>query len=164
MTQPGLYQRARGCASRLTECLTTDSRLVVQLAVWRLSLPLLKRVIKLSTLAELMSSSPAAPLDESQRRQRVGLVQRFVARGGRLLVSRNCLERSLLLYRLLSQADARPVLVLGARKDGSSVAGHAWVELDGDPIFEPDRDEYVPIVTFGLHGSVTRASELRIPA
>lgn len=161
MTQPGLYQRAHDCASRLAECLATDSLLVAQLVIWRLSLPLLKHLIKLSTLAELMSSSPAAPLDESRRLQRVERVTRFAARGGRLLVSRNCLERSLLLYRLLSQADARPVLVLGARKDSPSVAGHAWVELDGVPLFEPDRDAYVPILTFGLHGSVSRASELR---
>jgi hypothetical protein len=130
------------------------------LAVWRVSLPLLKRVLKVSTLARFMWSPPAVPLDERGRRQRVELVRGVVTSAGRLLVSTNCLERSLVLYRLLSQADAQPALVLGARRGSPSVAGHAWVELGGEPVFEPDRDAYTAIVAFGPDGFACPVSEL----
>lgn len=44
-----------------------------------------------------------------------------------------CLPRSLVCYRYLSQASLEPTLLVGF--NGS--AGHAWVELDGDPFLEP---------------------------
>ena len=68
------------------------------------------------------------------------------SKGGRLLVSRNCLDRSLTLYRVLSRADARPTLVLGARRGETSVAGHAWIEIDGESPFDSEIHGYTPVV------------------
>jgi hypothetical protein len=134
--------------------------MVVELALWRISLPVLKRLIGVETLVKRMAaraaSSPIAPAD------RVAVIRQVAAGGGRLLVSANCLERSLVYYRLLSRAGADPVLVLGVRRDGSSLKGHAWVALDGQP-FEVSKDEYTPVVTFALTaGAQGRAG--RLPA
>jgi hypothetical protein len=77
-----------------------------------------------------------------------------------LLVSTNCLERSLVLYRVLSRAGAQPALILGARRDAPSVAGHAWIEVDGAPVCEPEREAYAPIVAFGARGLRCAFTEL----
>jgi hypothetical protein len=67
----------------------------------------------------------------------------------------NCLERSLLTYRLLARLNARPELVTGIRRQGGAIAGHAWVMVDGDPIVEPPEtlDDFSQVMTFGLDGA-----------
>lgn len=49
----------------------------------------------------------------------------------------HCLRRSLLLYFAATRAGYPVVVVVGARRDGSGVTGHAWIELDGRPLLEP---------------------------
>jgi transglutaminase superfamily protein len=161
MTSPGLLHRTADCAKRLTVCLRTDPLLVGQLAFWRLSLPLLKRAMSVNALTELMWSPSAASPDEEHRVERVAVIKDVIGRAGRLLVSTNCLERSLVLYRLLSQAGAQPALILGTRRDAPSVAGHAWIEVDGLPVCEPEREAYEPIVAFGPRGSRCALTELQ---
>jgi hypothetical protein len=156
----GLFYRVWGCTNRLKACLTTDPLMVAQLTIWRISLPLLKRALSTSSLVDLMASPPARPLADANRRARIADITNAMATGGRVLVSTNCLERSLVLYRLLSQADANPVLVLGLRGNGASGSGHAWVELNGEPLGQQEGDTYVPIVAFGRHGQARCGSEL----
>jgi Transglutaminase-like superfamily len=49
----------------------------------------------------------------------------------------HCLRRSLLLYFVATRTGYPVTLAVGARRDGSGVTGHAWIELDGCPLFEP---------------------------
>jgi hypothetical protein len=49
----------------------------------------------------------------------------------------HCLRRSLLLYFAATRAGYPVMVVVGARRDGSGVTGHAWIELDGLPLLEP---------------------------
>jgi hypothetical protein len=79
-------------------------------------------------------------------------VLEVVRRGGRLLVSRNCLERSLVLYRCLSSAGAEPHLIVGVAKEQGVVAGHTWVELDGDPVDDSQSRNYERVAEFGVSG------------
>ena len=44
----------------------------------------------------------------------------------------NCLERSMLLWWLLRRAGIEGELHIGARKNGSRLEAHAWVELEGE--------------------------------
>lgn len=147
MTLGRHVQRMRTCASRLATCVATDRRMVGELIAWRISLPVLKRFISVETLVKRMAPRTPSPADR-RRPDRIDVIRRVVGTGGRLIVSANCLERSLVLYRLLSHAGAEPTLVLGVRRDGSSLKGHAWVALDGAP-FEVSKDEFTPVVTFG---------------
>ena len=46
--------------------------------------------------------------------------------------SPNCLERSMLLWWLLRRGGIEGELHIGARKNGSRLEAHAWVELEGE--------------------------------
>jgi hypothetical protein len=72
-----------------------------------------------------------------------------------------CLERSLLAYRFLSGAGANPRLVVGIQPGdtsgtGSSLIGHAWIVVDGEPLFESPASlsEYTSFFSFGRAGAL----------
>jgi hypothetical protein len=60
----------------------------------------------------------------------------------------HCLVRSLTLQRLLARRGVGTELRLGVSKEQESLAAHAWVELDGEPISErgPVEARYLPLV------------------
>jgi len=61
--------------------------------------------------------------------------------------SRACLVRSALLFWLLSARGLTPMLRLGVTKTGGAFSAHAWVELDGRAVGEPDEGpEFVRLV------------------
>lgn len=71
----------------------------------------------------------------------------------------NCLERSLVLYRLLIASGARPHLVIGMKPGhthaGSACApGHVWITLGGQVVGAREDDEpgFVPVVAFDAAG------------
>ena len=47
-----------------------------------------------------------------------------------------CLRQSLLLYWLLKKNGFDAELIVGARKEGSSLVAHSWVEIDAVPLNE----------------------------
>jgi hypothetical protein len=118
-----------------------DARLFVRALGWRLALPVLRRVVPLSTLVHHMQRAGTHPSPA-----RVHAVRFFATHGGRLVISRHCLERSLVLYRFLGEAGARPTLVLGASDAPSGLAGHAWIEVNGEPFADAPR--YAPVLAF----------------
>jgi hypothetical protein len=72
---------------------------------------------------------------------------------------RDCLPRSLLLYRELSRAGADPSLVVGLRQADGAVEGHCWVETEGRPVAEPCDERFAPLWTFGHAGAIFRRPE-----
>jgi hypothetical protein len=118
--------------------------LTAELLAWRVGLPLAKRAFTVQAIARIMwaRAHPAAVSD----------VAGFLGQGGRWLVSRNCLERSLVLYRLLSRAGANPALVLGVRPGPERVAGHVWIEIGGRPVAETEALSYDRVIVLGTGG------------
>jgi hypothetical protein len=125
-----------------------DVRLAVRMTGWVIVLPVLKRVRPLHELARLMWSDPRAGLPR-ERELAVKSYAEWLYRG-RPLFGDNCLERSLLLYRFLSEAGVDPILIVGAQRNGPCVAGHAWVKIQGRSI--GDADGYEAVVAFGPRG------------
>jgi Transglutaminase-like superfamily len=84
----------------------------------------------------------------------VAVVERVYAHG-RIPRRHNCLERSLLAYRYLSEINAAPVLVVGLASERPA-RGHAWVLVDGQPVAESEHAlaEMTPILAFGPGGAV----------
>ena len=127
--------------------------LALRMGAWSAALPLLKRVVPLLKLAPLAWAEGAGARNTRREREIVrlsGALPRLrLARGGA-----NCLERSLLAYRFLAQANADPRLVVGVRREGGSMVGHAWVTVDGRPVHDTEATvrQFVPLVEFGPEG------------
>jgi hypothetical protein len=136
--------------------ITTAANLV-RLASNYAAFAVLKRIAPVQTLARLAWTTPRARDSSRRARSTSGVV--WI---GRLAgASRgDCLQRALLLYRELSRAGDRPVLVAGLRQDGARRTGHAWVEVDGVPVAEAieDVNRFTRLVSFGEKGQPIRAS------
>ena len=122
---------------------------MLRMVAWRVVLPVLRRTVAVRTLVDWMSPKRSRGQSGTAGPQpRVEVIRYFIANGGRLLISGNCLERGLLLYRFLSEANASPRLVLGVAKGDVRIEGHAWVELDGEPLADPTTARYVAVMLF----------------
>lgn len=75
-----------------------------------------------------------------------------VLRAGALVghPDRDCLQRSVLLFRELSRIGAPATLAVGFRRVDDRLTGHAWVLFNGVVIAEPAADvsRFVPLMTF----------------
>ncbi|MDQ2805837.1 MAG: lasso peptide biosynthesis B2 protein [Chloroflexota bacterium] len=132
------------------------ARQVLGMAGWAVTLPLLKRMLSLRRLVRLLAP-PAAPTprDPAAEAQILRIVRRLY-HPARHSPGTNCLERSLVLYRYLVRAGAKPHLVIGMAPPGGAFRGHAWVEVAGHPVGETRADlaPYQPLVVFGPAGEV----------
>jgi len=124
--------------------------LLARAGFWFAILPLLKRVVPLQRLVRWMFS----PKNRNRDPQLERAVVKAVERTYRLRKGGICLDRSLTLYRLLTRAGASPELNIGFTRRNSEIVGHAWVMLDGTPIFDsPDSVwEFDHLVAFGRDG------------
>jgi len=116
----------------------------------------LKRLIALQRLARWAWRPGVTPADDVAARRAVQAVTRISHRLGSR--DRDCLQRSLVLYRALSAAGVGPRLVLGFRQDGEAVRGHAWVEAGGAgrSVLPEDVSGYVEAMSFGAGGALSR--------
>ncbi|MDQ3995318.1 MAG: lasso peptide biosynthesis B2 protein [Actinomycetota bacterium] len=127
--------------------------LLVRMLAWAAALPVLKRVLPLPTVVKL-AARPRASHRYANREQEVAALARWLY-ARRPVRDDNCLERSLVTYRFLSERGADPVLAIGVRKGADGVLGHAWVTVDGEPVYEtPDElVDYATVVTFRADGA-----------
>lgn len=151
---------ARDGVRATRECITSpaDAWLAAHMAVWALVLPLLKRVVPLPRLVQLMVVPPKgadrdAARDTARERRIVALSRLLYAPLVRADIG--CLQRSLLAYRFLGAAGARPSLVVGMRREAGEMHGHAWVTVDGEPAGEPAAwvGQFSPVLVFGSEGA-----------
>ncbi|MGH3050965.1 MAG: lasso peptide biosynthesis B2 protein, partial [Gaiellaceae bacterium] len=108
--------------------------LAARMMAWSFALPVLKRMVPLPKLARLMSASRSVARDTIRERQAIVWARRV----DRLRPRRfrgNCLERSLLAYRFLGMTGSNPRLVVGFESGARGIAGHAWVVVDGTPLY-----------------------------
>jgi hypothetical protein len=123
------------------------------MVLWSVLLPGLRRVVPIAGLARFMWTDPRG-IQSDERQQ---AIVEFAGRVTRLRRGRNanCLERSLIAYRFLSGAGARPQLVLGVGRTDDRVVGHAWVTVGDEPVFETTEvlSDFAPIAVFGSRGT-----------
>lgn len=122
--------------------------------VWAAALPVLKRVLPLPTVVKLAARRrPRAGSSRNREEEVTTLARWLYARSS--VRDDNCLERSLLTYRFLAQRGADPLLFIGVRKGEDGVLGHAWVTVNGEPVYEAadELTDYATVVTFGAAGA-----------
>jgi hypothetical protein len=128
-----------------------DLWLFCRMAAWAAVLPLLKRVVRLETLARLMWKDPKSKkgLPETAKILALSLL---LARPAAMSEG-TCYERSLLAYRILSQRGADPSLVVAVKSDGGGVIAHAWVTVEGAAVGDFQTiEDFVPVVVYGRGG------------
>ena len=71
------------------------------------------------------------------------------AAAGTHLMPMRCLERSLTLQRILRRRGVAADFRIGVEKQGESIGAHAWLEVDGKPIAEPETvsERFLPILS-----------------
>jgi transglutaminase superfamily protein len=127
-----------------------DLWLLCRMGTWAAVLPVLKRVVRLETLARIMWSGreTQSGVDAAKILSFSHLLTRRLPRS-----DERCYERSLLAYRFLSQRGADPRLVAAVKKEGNAIAGHAWVTVGGTALGESGAvTDFVPVVVFGRGG------------
>jgi len=130
-----------------------DVWLAARMLGWAMVLPLLKRVVPPPALARLMWCPPRGQGD-GDRVETIVALSRLVTRA-RPGSARNCYERSLIAYRYLARAGAAPKLVVGVRREGGSISGHAWVSVRGRSLWEPGGVErFSEVAVFGRGGGI----------
>lgn len=147
-----IARRLSSAVGRIASCVAISPTLCLQLAFWRVSLPILKFIVPMRRLARVMWVPPSPPLQAENAAARRRALMHVWQHGGRLLISPNCLEKSLVLYRLLSRQGLDPSLVFGVTRGESGVAGHAWVETEGRAFHDDKVHLYDRAAIFGAHG------------
>lgn len=96
--------------------------------------------------ARLPANGPQREVPEEELQRLVFLVG-VAARAG--IARHTCLPRSLVLQRLLVQRGLPAELRIGVRRERGQIAGHAWVEVAGKAVGEPEDVEtrFVPLLT-----------------
>jgi hypothetical protein len=109
---------------------------VAQLVPVYLAAGLLKHVVPLPTLARWAWKSPSRPADRREQLRLVACVVQLNRTLGAL--DRDCLQRSLLLYRVLSGSGANPELCVGLSTAAprGGLRGHAWVTVEGTAVLD----------------------------
>jgi len=159
-----LHRRLAGRARVIRGCIGSpgDLWLAGRMAAWRLAVPLLKWRLPLPRLARLMWAETRRPERDRAREQRIVTLAEALCgpHGGRVLD--NCLERSLVSYRFLSQAGADAELAFGVARDRDDpVRGHAWVRLDGEPVHDTvlALERFEELGSFGQGGVLSPSRE-----
>jgi hypothetical protein len=130
-------------SSRLADALT-----VGRAAAWMIVLRGAKFLVPLTRLARLMAWPRRMTARDPARERRIAALVDGVAQRLRFPDQGNCLERSLVLFRMLGHAGARPRLIVGMRRASGRLAGHAWVSIDGEPVGERIPDDLTPVAVF----------------
>ncbi len=117
-------------------------------------LGLIKHLVPLHWLARWAWCRPAGPRNREVELRLATSVLRLSQLAG--LPDHDCLQRSLLLYRVLSRAGAEPTLVVGFNRINDQVLGHAWVVVDGHAVIEAETDllRFTPTFSFGSRGTL----------
>jgi hypothetical protein len=120
--------------------------LTARMTAWIVLISIVARLVPLPTMLRLAETrrrwSPATrlPAEEIARR-----IDRVFHAG--LVTDGSCWKRSAVLRRYLLLNGIETDVVFGVRKESESkLAGHAWLERDGEPFLEREPPQYT--VTF----------------
>lgn len=133
----------------------TNLRLLIEMFVFAVAIPLLMKVYSLDRFLNLITPSPRRYCN-SNSQSTIASIRRL----GTLLLNRDslflrntCLKRSLLLYHFLRKNGIEVQIHFGVRKCGSYLAGHSWLTQKGNLFAGESRFAvaFTPIISYPKH-------------
>ncbi len=123
--------------------------LAVRLATWVIIISIFAKLVSLPRALKMispdtLSASPHkinAATDKSLH-QMVRILDKLL-KINRFVFTPTCWKRAALIYRYLAKAGIKARIVFGVRSENDGhLAGHAWVEVAGQPIYEATSPDY----------------------
>jgi len=126
--------------------------LLIRMTAWVGALSLLIRALPLhaalKALTPLRRRAPTQADAAALEARIAGLLDALLATDV-LFLTPTCWKRAPVLYRFLALEGIQTRVVFGVRKEGQGVlAGHAWLEAGGRPLFEKTLPDYKVTYSF----------------
>ena len=128
-----------------------EALLLLRMAWWVFLLSILIRVQPLPRVLNLMT--PRKPVrsavDHFPSNERIAELLDLLLRIDAFVFQPICWKRAAVLHRYLALKGIPTRIVFGVRKENQGILeGHAWLELDDSPVFEPSSPEYTVTYAF----------------
>ena len=133
-------------AARLVRRRPSEALLLARMAGWVLALSMLIKVWPLPRVLRLVAAAPRrAPKGPALPAERVAQLVDLLLGLDVLCFRPVCWKRAPVLQRYLALRGYETRIMFGVRKDGGDnlLAGHAWLERDGRPVFETHPPDYI---------------------
>jgi hypothetical protein len=142
----GSLRKALGFAARKPR----EAWLVVRLAAWVATLSALVKFLPLPKVLALVSAAPREPARVGARdEERLAQLLDALLAVDALCFTPTCWKRATVLHRYLALGGRKTQIIFGMRKGGDDLmAGHAWLEDHGRPLFEATQPEYTVTYSF----------------
>jgi hypothetical protein len=136
--EEGMQAQSQAVYRKIAALRLRDLWLLASSAVLLVALPILQRALTLPALVHLFGARTLLPVLPPLEPDRLlflirGLLQQRIG-----VFRPNCVKQSLVLFHVLRQWGAPVALYFGVARHGGTLAGHCWVELDGQPLGEGD--------------------------
>ena len=135
-----------GRATRKFATQPADALLLCRMAWWVSVLSVASRCFSLPRALSIVAGSEtrASRSHDAEVQQRLGRLIDQLFSIDIFLFRPICWKRAAVLHRYLSRHGIKTRIIFGVRNDAEGkVAGHAWLEADGQPILESTPPDYV---------------------
>ena len=125
--------------------------LALRMTCWVIVISSMARLCSIPRLFKLATPVTRGLFHSEERLAptRLAAVVDAILRTNVAVLTPTCWKRAAILYRYLRLAGHAPHIVFGLTKAGDPpLAGHAWIEMDGRPMFEVTPPDFVEIYRF----------------
>jgi Transglutaminase-like superfamily len=146
MTDPSLYSQ-RPLFSRGTRLLWRDpatALMLLRMTIWVGVISLGAKTLSLRHAVSLLDVQPRTPdVSRASRSETVVRLLDSLLATNLLFLTPTCWKRAPVLRRFLALEGITTYIVFGVKRKGDDqLNGHAWLEADGNPVYEQTRPEY----------------------
>ena len=141
-----------------------EAWLLLRMAWWVSVLSVAARFYSLPRALEIVAGNEKHSAPATATEQELARTIDLLLSADFLIFKPVCWKRAAVLHRYLSHSGVSTRIIFGVRNEsGGKVAGHAWLERDGEPILEKAPPEYVVTYSFPSSQSIpkTLAADFR---
>jgi hypothetical protein len=126
-----------------------EALLLCRMAWWVVVLSVAARCYSLPRALQIVAGKKRKPSRTSTNQDELARVIDLLLSADVLVFKPICWKRAAVLHRYLLRNGVTTRIIFGVRNEtGGKVAGHAWLETNGQPILENDPPEYVVTYSF----------------